>query len=474
MVKITHQSVDSDLKIYGGIKAGLDDVKTSLAEIVNKANDITKLGVVPNTDVTNALSTALTNATDGDIFYFPKGVYKISGLTITKQVTLYGNEAVFKSIDTATKEIRLNVKARIEGMIFDNVRLYFPYNHSFYSLIRKNKFKNVTGIGAIFGETGFNTTPANISIIQNEFESNAYSIKGGFSHCTIEQNIMNNGVGNRNIEINMGRFNTIKTNKINTGITGITFLVDASLTKQIPVFGNKIKDNNVQNISEEGISFDVWGNDGTKCGSLLSATVSTVVTHSNFQITIDKTFSAFQYLNSFVVFLDGVRKGDICRINDMPSGGTSVLQLEDQNWQVRNVAGSKIAIIIPFLFNEITGNTLTNCTLDGIYLYGNCIGTLVQDNTLNGCKLSLASLGGLITDRVAVSFNNVIKKNNIYGSEISFRALSWNSVAAPLGLKNEITDNNLYNSVLRIPTGVEESTVKSNNKMFCSVESTTA
>ena len=222
-------------------------------------------------------------------------------------------------------------------------------------------------------------------------------------------------------------------------------------------------------ISEEGISFDVFGNNAGKCGTIFSANVLTRLESANLQITLDKEFSSFIFINCFLVFLDGVRKGEIFKINDMPYGGSSVLQLEIKggSWEV---VGSKVSIIIPFLFNNVSENTLTDCELAGIHLYGNCIGNIVEKNNLRNSDIRSTKLGGLLGDRPAVSMYNQIRHNNIFDGEIIMDYINYGGVPSPKGYKNEVSGNNFYNSILRIVDDSEELMTKESNRLLNSTE----
>lgn len=458
-------------------------VKREVVKINNRSSYITDMGIDVNTDITARLQELITDILpQGTTVKIPKGEFLLNGnINIKKEINFIGEkEAVIKSNSTIRRRIIADSRILFEGISFDRCNIRFPYNHESQSIIKNCKFLNVTEEGAIFGDTGFNRTPKNIAIIDNTFINCMYGVKGGFSNSIINSNIFNNGDNRRNIEINMGMLNTIAFNRIGKGITGIAFLCDASLTKRIPVMGNKVIGNTVSNISEEGISFDVYGNDTAKCSSLLYDTIVTSVNSSgNFCITTTKGIpSANAYLESFVVFLNGNLKGQVAKIKSMGSTGLEYLELDNGNnvftTQISNVVGSKIVIIIPFMFNDIMYNNIQSATLAGIHLYGNNIGQRVMYNNLHSSKLRMTSLGGLITDRKAVNMFNKIRYNDIYNSELVLDGKAWTGDIAPQGYMNDISGNNLFNSILRIPTGAESDLIKNNNNLFASIESNIA
>ena len=443
----------------------IETISSQLDTITNREVNAFDLGLYTNENITEKLKTIISSGLYEQI-NFNQGNYIIDTFEISNQIILNGNNSSFISNDDETKQITLSNNINIRGITFNKVRIFIPYNNNFSINIESNYFKNCDGIGAIFGETGYNRTPTNVFIQKNKFKNNKYSIKGGFTSCNIQFNTFQTQSTYRNIEINAGAYNIIGNNTIEGGVTGIAFLIDSSIAKKIPTIGNNIFNNTISDIEEEGISFDVYGNVNNKCSSYLYATVTARLEFSQLRLQLNKTMTPNIYAGTYAYFLNGTRKGKLMYINDNTD---SFLQLDDKDWETwSKIVDCDIIVCTPFILNKVYSNTLKNVKLTGIHLYGNCFDTLVEKNNLYNCNIKMSNLSGLITDRKAICSNNNIKENIIINSKIESEQLTWNDDATIKGYNNNVTNNTvIYGSIKLIN---EEDSIIQNNHLYGSVD----
>lgn len=105
MVKVTHQSVDSDLRGYGNIKTGLEklnELESSLAEIAQQAKNVKSFGAKGDgvTDDTQAIQDAVTYCSQNNVpLYFPIGNYYVTKTingVLDKDLTMFSTSFVPK------------------------------------------------------------------------------------------------------------------------------------------------------------------------------------------------------------------------------------------------------------------------------------------------------------------------------------------------------------------------------------------
>ena len=98
----------------------------------------------------------------------------------------------------------------------------------------------------------------------------------------------------------------------------------------------------------------------------------------------------------------------------MPSSGTliQILKYNDTVLSVDDV----ISIGASVCTNIIKGNTINSNSGDGIVLYGNCNGFIIESNSLYNSSLAIRSITGLLGDRVALCNNNIVRSNTLYKS----------------------------------------------------------
>ena len=443
----------------------IESINSQMETITNREVNAFDLGLYTNENITEKLKTIISSGLYEQI-NFNQGNYIIDSFEISNQIILNGNNSSFISNDDETKQITLRNNIDIRGITLNKVRIFIPYNNNFSINIESNYFKNCDGIGAIFGETGYNRTPVNVFIQKNKFENNMYSIKGGFTSCNIQFNTFQTQSTYRNIEINAGAYNIIGNNTIESGVTGIAFLIDASIAKKIPTVGNNIFNNTISDIEEEGISFDVYGNVDNKCTTYLYATVNARLEFSQLRLQLNKTMTPNIYAGTYAYFLNGTRKGKLMYINDNTD---SFLQLDDKDWETwSQIVDCDIIVCTPFILNKVYSNTLKNVKLTGIHLYGNCFDTVVEKNNLYNCNIKMSNLSGLITDRKAICSNNNIKENMIINSKIESEQLTWGDNVTINGYNNNVTNNTvIYGSIKLIN---EENDIRQNNHLYGSVD----
>jgi hypothetical protein len=131
MGKVTHQSVDSDLRKYGNIQTGLEKLDALESSLAQNVTDLEERGLnskklgLKGDGVTNdsvILQTIITNAKPFSTIFLPDGTYLInSNVTIDKPLKIIGsNKTIFTRTGTSSISLSLAVEyLQLENIIFD-------------------------------------------------------------------------------------------------------------------------------------------------------------------------------------------------------------------------------------------------------------------------------------------------------------------------------------------------------------------
>ena len=256
--------------------------------------------------------------------------------------------------------------------------------------------------------------------------------QGGVSMCLLRASrnakIMNNTVtgASRGIVFFGGSFNTITGNTIkgeNMGKTGINFFSNRSAAGSDNLEkGNLINQNNIHDVTEEGISFDCIGNDISRSPENPVAPVVTVdkllsSTKSQLNIAIANVIGADQNWanNYYAVVLTGNNAGLMFAINKSTPMAIS-LSKPDNNESYDIQTGDKILITAGAIQNKIIGNIVDNAGTHAIALFGSCWGNQIKQNIITNAKwrgITVASVLGGPGNEHAYSGMNIIENNII-------------------------------------------------------------
>lgn len=216
---------------------------------------------------------------------------------------------------------------------------------------------------------------------------------------------------------------TVEDGFIDSGIAGVIFLANHSISAARKAnTGNIVQDMTISGVSEEGINFDVNGDEETQNAVREYDTVSS--TSGTNQIVLadagwtgDTTYNSGNY---YLGFISGALIGEYYKISSQ-SGATFTLTGMTAELIATIQAGDQVWIGLPAFNNTIKRNTISD---GGIVLWGlafdNTVGGSTADkNTLINAGISCYNLDGLASGTVtgnsgrAPCDNNVLTYNKI-------------------------------------------------------------
>lgn len=218
------------------------------------------------------------------------------------------------------------------------------------------------------------------------------------------------------------------------GLTGILLLSRHDLNNaNCGFFGNTIKGNVIEAVTEELISFDCNAINASWMNSREHDSVaSTSTSGASLRVTLSSASwsgKANTYFNHWLVFYTGALAGKAYRIT---TEADAVFTLEITRTEWRQIAAGDLAAVgIPFFGNTIADNTLDarSSTTEAIYLYGLCVGNTVTGNICRGTGtggIIVTSLaGGPATDVIGSNLSvfpsggNVVQGNVAQDAEIA-------------------------------------------------------
>lgn len=179
--------------------------------------------------------------------------------------------------------------------------------------------------------------------------------------------------------------------------------------------GNIISNNEVRNVSEEGISLDSRGN-APKYYYGLPGMVATADKHS-FTDAFNEAEELKLAPSCYVVILSGKGAGQYRRVNSVKDKKLFISPL----WDVVPDKTSRYCLLRAAVANKIIGNKVVDVELASIMLFGACLGNEVRDNTVVRSRSSGIQCGSLRPDvhkgmsRVLACFDNRILENHVSG-----------------------------------------------------------
>jgi len=214
--------------------------------------------------------------------------------------------------------------------------------------------------------------------------------------CLIDSNTLtkSGGVGG-SIQFAGGKRNRVTNNVVTGGVTGILFIYSRVVTdgnKASLIENNEVIGNTLSGFSEEGISFDVAGNNTETVASFEYDTIAVV---SGSTITLSN-HNWPDYVGFDMVFLSGNMESRTRSITNQV-GNDFVLDAA-----VTDAApGDEVVIGAAFKGNLVQNNTVTAQSA-AIMLYGMCFENIVENNVILDGHIIVES-----TDNIEKSDGNV-------------------------------------------------------------------
>jgi hypothetical protein len=365
---------------------------------------------------TDKISAAIIDAASGGTIIFPPGSYTGDGATrhdIPENVTMSGYGAALDDVLLSP-----GTRSRICGFSFTGTGTAIEGDATAYTpdvVIQDCAFD-----GWEFGIADYGSLPQSDDmqsgwIIRNNLfedcDSPIFSIR--CRDHLIEGNTILGSTANA-ITIYAGLRNRIVNNTIDGGVVGISFVFDRSIVGISTITeGNVIAGNTVRGFSEEGISFDLRGNDGDVSSTIETDVVgSNGYTGPNYKVILaDAGWSAAGadvYSGYYVTFLTGALAGRSFHIDAMlANNGTLVFAptTMTEAEMLSTAPGDYVSIGAPSIGNIIQGNHVdASDGLHAIMLYGNCFNNVVSGNTVIG-NIGVWSLEGLSKPTVTYTDN---------------------------------------------------------------------
>lgn len=426
-------------------------------------------------DGTTDNTTPLQNAIDyvhslgGGVLDLPIGVIKTSSITLKENVSLIGvSKELTTLLITRTPGITMQKNTTIKNVyIKGNSDKYFGdytgaicfSSNSKNQLIETCKFSN-------FYTCVYNQNANYFKVKNCEFE--CHGLYGLYlestKHATIESNIFNcYNYPARPICFQFYAQNcSITKNKIfgdNKAITGILFMNHIT-NYNTASFENLISENEVYDITEEGISFDMMmespaAESRWTGGRVTSATNNTITDSS-------KTWENGKWYLTFIVITSGKGEGQIRQVTGSSPNVINV----DRSWNITPDSTSTY-IIGNFGFdNTIKDNIVDNCDRHGIILYGCNLRSKITGNIVKNCgwdygtsvyewgNIGVVSCEANEIRRLRPASFNIVSNNIITQGKIGIivESAPWSGTYTPIMLpSNTVITGNVIQDV---PTGI--------------------
>lgn len=429
--------------------------------------------VVPATYDAAGLTTALTTASSGSkLVRLDANLTLASNVTVPADVSLFSASAVSVS---GTGKLVLNSRSKVIGLKFvgaATIAITFETSNGITGAIIAccDFMPAVSNSTAIKDEsTANNSLHSGVSIVRNYFNGHEYAVFGVRSTAfVVEWNECVNSKG-RNIQFSGGKNHLIRYNRIDSGVTGISFLLDAQYgTYAADCHGNQITGNWLKNITEEAISADIFGNNATSVSVRDQFVINSKQGsyNSNPEFVVNRAARMFP-ANRSIVFVTGGAAGKCARlVYDDTVVASTTIYLRAANDQLTSSdfaavqAGDVVTVAHTFVDSVIERNRIEITTTNavGIYLYGNSFRNRVSSNVISHLAgndaIRIDSLNGLMASndgnrntttstQCAPSSDNIVSHNTISVGKITIRGYSYDSEANsfPATYRNVVRNN---------------------------------
>jgi hypothetical protein len=327
----------------------------------------------------------------------------------------------------------------------------------------------ITGVHFTGGGLGLQITGSGNTIRNCTFDAYSWAalILWVGNDNIIENNTFNGVAGSgANIQVIGGKRNQIINNEIHGGITAIIFLYSRSSNGgglASIIENNIVSGNTVSGFSEEGISFDVKGDNPNDVATL---EYDTIISVNGSSVTLSNhTWPS--YVGYDMVFLTGAQSG---RTRSIVSQAGNSFTLSSLPAGV--TAGDKVVIGATFKNNLVSSNNVTAGGM-GILLYGMAFGNRIESNTVVNGGIKVESIDNLeiatgsVTQtygRAPTGYNTVIN-NTVTNADVS---LEYYAIPTINGHANTYTTyrsygNNVYgNTASRIVANAQNAYISDN------------
>lgn len=402
-------------------------------------------------DDTSAFTAALAA---GARVFVPAGSYLVGDVLISAGKRLEGEHRTTTTLvrNSATRVLKVQSDTRVSGFKFTNGSAATAIGWDTNSaseitdvVIEDNEFSAFSN--AIYIDRGPAAGSARRWTIRRNIFTNCsygvYSIRVFDSH--IESNYFTHATAfGRHIFTLSGSNNRIRFNRLVGGIVGIGFLYDRDLNGFSGCSNNVVHGNMISGHSEEGISFDVYGNVGLSTPVIDNDTVASKTTVGGYKVNLSHAnwASSGSTLSGYsMMFVSGGLAGRVFTISNHTNSTFTLAMSPSEHASI--AASDKVAIGVFFLGNVVSNNTVdassATTTLTSILLYGNCARTSVIGNTTYGGRgveiralnsITQSSLNVTGTLGIAPCPYNTVTGNTADGGEIKMSTYDYGSGAA--------------------------------------------
>jgi hypothetical protein len=251
----------------------------------------------------------------------------------------------------------------------------------------------ITGVNFTGGSAGVRITGSGTTVQGCTFGANSWAALILFvgNDNLIDGNTFNGVTGSgANIQVLGGKRNQITNNVTHGGITAIAFLYSRGSngggTASV-IDGNVVKGNTCSGFSEEGITFDVLGNQAADVSTFEDARVASVAGQ-----TVSLSSAAYpSYVGYDMVFVSGAMAGHT-RTIVAQSGSSFTL-----DGPVSAAPNDEVVIGAPFKNNVVANNTVSAAgSNNAILLYGMAFGNTIENNRVLVGNLKVESLDNIV------------------------------------------------------------------------------
>jgi hypothetical protein len=265
----------------------------------------------------------------------------------------------------------------------------------------------------------------------------------------------------------------IAYNYIDGGITGIFF----GSQRYAPIENIDVHDNEICNQTEEGISFDGFGNNWDLCPVICNGLITAVGNNIDGRLVISADLKERDasseiespisgrttWTNYYFVFSDGSGlDGLICKIYDYGetiSGSTDSLTIDSFINASQVTLGGLVGVHVGFFNCKVRNNYVhgvrgqNNTYGTGLSIYLNVFNFEISGNVIDGCAYGMNLAGGqMLTTYWTLAYNNIVRDNRFYNTiyDAVWFSSYWGGVNAKKQFGNQFINNIVYKSGIKM------------------------
>jgi len=439
---------------------------------VFSANSILGFGAIP--DDGNDDSQAIIDAVaSGEDIYFPDGVYNVSSSLILNISSFQDNSLYALNYKGATIKGNGNAKVkahyffRIKNFVFDNigVEIFGGDERNKTRYFESNEFINLPQDVPCILLNGYYGPVGHIHIHHNRFIGGRHTVIGDIKNSTIEYNYSEGC--KRNYEFHDYAENVIvRFNELHGGIVGIGFFCTHNGNDNVK-FGNIIEYNKCYDQSEEGISFDNFGNRSDSYSRYTGLVTDYKSNKDKATRLYLNTTPVEDLTDRYAFFVDDnkIIKGFHSKIIEMGvEENKSYIDLRSGPDDDLLYENARIVVLTyPAKQNKIRYNTVERVGRTGIVFHGAGNFNLIENNVVVDCNHELPERhdfwGGISLRNMNSAnipgvhgpvFYNIVRNNTASGIRCDINAYNLNygqEVFVAIG--NEVYDNTYLNGALK-------------------------